>query len=134
LNVQSIIPEQIFGLGALHVPISITRVLAYFFKINIPRSPFFTKPYSGFQKRMHDPSTSLPTENIVDPFVLYARSLHNYTLGLWTETRRIAEEKARARQLAASLSVPTKVEVEDKKKEKENTSPSQLDESSDKQK
>lgn len=81
---------------------------------------------------MHDPSTSLPTENTVDPFVLYARSLHNYTLGLWTETRRIAEEKARARQLAASLSVPAK-EVEDKKKEKENTSPSQLDESSDNQ-
>ncbi|KAH9944019.1 uncharacterized protein BXZ73DRAFT_21942, partial [Epithele typhae] len=30
-----------------------------------------------------------------DPFVTYARSLHDYTLRLWTESRRMAEEKAR---------------------------------------
>ncbi|CAL1693977.1 unnamed protein product [Somion occarium] len=29
----------------------------------------------------------------VNPFVLYSRSLHDYTLRLWTESRRIAEEK-----------------------------------------
>jgi len=33
-----------------------------------------------------------------DPLALYTRSLHDYTLALWTESRRIAEEKARARQ------------------------------------
>ena len=35
-----------------------------------------------------------------DPFVLYARSLHDYTLRLWTESRRIAEEKARLKAAA----------------------------------
>ena len=34
--------------------------------------------------------------------ILYARSLHDYTLGLWTETRRLAEERCRAQQLEAS--------------------------------
>lgn len=32
-----------------------------------------------------------------DPFVSYSQSLHDYTLRLWTESRRIAEEKARFR-------------------------------------
>ncbi|KII93955.1 hypothetical protein PLICRDRAFT_695029 [Plicaturopsis crispa FD-325 SS-3] len=32
-----------------------------------------------------------------DPFVVYSRSLHDYTLRLWTESRRLAEEKARAK-------------------------------------
>ncbi|KIM70334.1 hypothetical protein SCLCIDRAFT_1207665 [Scleroderma citrinum Foug A] len=30
-----------------------------------------------------------------DPFQSYSRSLHDYTLRLWTESRRLAEEKAR---------------------------------------
>ena len=46
--------------------------------------------------------TSLPTDDTTDPFVLYTRSLHDYTLRLWTETRRIAEERRRAQQLEAS--------------------------------
>ncbi|TFK80384.1 hypothetical protein K466DRAFT_591885 [Polyporus arcularius HHB13444] len=37
-----------------------------------------------------------------DPFVVYARSLHNYTLRLWTESRRIAEEKARVKAAATA--------------------------------
>ena len=37
-----------------------------------------------------------------DPFVLYARSLHDYTLRLWTESRRIAEEKARLKAAAGT--------------------------------
>ncbi|KAI8981243.1 hypothetical protein BD414DRAFT_492081 [Trametes punicea] len=37
-----------------------------------------------------------------DPFVLYARSLHDYTLRLWTESRRIAEEKARVKAAASA--------------------------------
>ncbi|KAN0100423.1 hypothetical protein V8E55_000407 [Tylopilus felleus] len=32
-----------------------------------------------------------------DPFVSYSQALHDYTLRLWTESRRIAEEKARSR-------------------------------------
>ncbi|KAF8560147.1 hypothetical protein OG21DRAFT_1502488 [Imleria badia] len=32
-----------------------------------------------------------------DPIVSYSQSLHDYTLRLWTESRRIAEEKARSR-------------------------------------
>ncbi|KAH7923903.1 hypothetical protein BV22DRAFT_1014395 [Leucogyrophana mollusca] len=32
-----------------------------------------------------------------DPFILYSQALHDYTLKLWTESRRIAEEKARGR-------------------------------------
>jgi hypothetical protein len=31
-----------------------------------------------------------------DPLINYSRSLHDYTLRLWTESRRLAEEKARA--------------------------------------
>ncbi|KAF8963913.1 hypothetical protein BDZ97DRAFT_1758291 [Flammula alnicola] len=34
-----------------------------------------------------------------DPLAQYTRSLHDYTLALWTESRRIAEEKARAQQI-----------------------------------
>ena len=32
-----------------------------------------------------------------DPFVSYARSLHDYTLRLWMDSRRQAEERAQAR-------------------------------------
>ena len=32
-----------------------------------------------------------------DPFVQYARSLHDYTLRLWMTSRRQAEERAQAR-------------------------------------
>ena len=31
-----------------------------------------------------------------DPFATYARSLHDYTLRLWTDSIRDAEEKARS--------------------------------------
>ncbi|KAG0702752.1 hypothetical protein DFH29DRAFT_781197, partial [Suillus ampliporus] len=30
-----------------------------------------------------------------DPFISYSKTLHDYTLNLWTESRRVAEEKAR---------------------------------------
>ncbi|GBE77650.1 hypothetical protein SCP_0105300 [Sparassis crispa] len=45
------------------------------------------------------PANPAPTrsEGDVDPFVLYTQSLHDYTLQLWTESRRLAEEKARIR-------------------------------------
>lgn len=38
-------------------------------------------------------STNRPMEN-EHPMVSYTRSLHDYTLRLWTESRRLAEEKA----------------------------------------
>ncbi|PPQ64256.1 hypothetical protein CVT24_008660 [Panaeolus cyanescens] len=47
----------------------------------------------------HD-SHTLPQEPVFDmqPLIMYSRSLHDYTLSLWTEHRRKAEEKARARE------------------------------------
>ncbi|OCH87482.1 hypothetical protein OBBRIDRAFT_796197 [Obba rivulosa] len=42
------------------------------------------------------------TETEADPFVLYAQSLHDYTLRLWIESRRIAEEKAHTKAAAAA--------------------------------
>ncbi|KZP25371.1 hypothetical protein FIBSPDRAFT_783370 [Athelia psychrophila] len=45
------------------------------------------------------PTASSRYAHDADPFVVYSRSLHNYTLGLWTESRRLAEEKTRSRLL-----------------------------------
>lgn len=50
------------------------------------------------------PAAGVPSDHQhvgdTDPFVVYARSLHDYTLHLWTESRRIAEEKARLKAAA----------------------------------
>jgi len=70
---------------------------------------------------MDNSSTSPPTD---DPLVVYARSLHRYTLRLWAETRRIVEEKDRARKIAESLQISAKVGVEDKTKEMSSSSTS----------
>ncbi|KAI0778608.1 hypothetical protein BD413DRAFT_609196 [Trametes elegans] len=50
------------------------------------------------------PASNTPNQHSgeSDPFVLYSRSLHDYTLRLWTESRRIAEEKARIKAAAAA--------------------------------
>ncbi|KAI0830738.1 hypothetical protein BC628DRAFT_897530 [Trametes gibbosa] len=55
-------------------------------------------------------AASVPTHQTTDtdPFVLYARSLHDYTLGLWTESRRVAEEKARNKAATAPSSTRDK--------------------------
>lgn len=46
---------------------------------------------------MSEPATTAqPTNSAADPLTSYTRSLYNYTLALWTESRRVAEEKARA--------------------------------------
>ncbi|KAJ7597411.1 hypothetical protein C8J56DRAFT_920006 [Mycena floridula] len=37
-----------------------------------------------------------PTRAAVDPLRLYSQSLSKYTLRIWTESRREAEERARA--------------------------------------
>ncbi|EPT01573.1 hypothetical protein FOMPIDRAFT_1023249 [Fomitopsis schrenkii] len=57
-----------------------------------------------------------PDQPVVDPFVLYAQSLHEYTLRLWTESRRVAEEKARAR--AAEIASAKKQEEERQRQKK----------------
>ncbi|TFY81363.1 hypothetical protein EWM64_g2647 [Hericium alpestre] len=38
-----------------------------------------------------------PHQPQLDPLALYSKSLHDYTLQLWTESRRLAEEKVRAK-------------------------------------
>jgi hypothetical protein len=43
------------------------------------------------------PPTNPTISPNTDPFINYSRSLHNYTLRLWTESRRLAEEKARVK-------------------------------------
>ncbi|KAL0951687.1 hypothetical protein HGRIS_008365 [Hohenbuehelia grisea] len=35
-----------------------------------------------------------------DPYTQYSRELYQYTLGLWAESRRIADEKARVKAAA----------------------------------
>jgi len=39
---------------------------------------------------------SQPIDEAVDPFVLYSRSLYNYTFLLWQESQRAADESTRA--------------------------------------
>lgn len=36
-------------------------------------------------------STPQSIDENVDPIAVYSRSLYDYTLGLWTESRRVAE-------------------------------------------
>lgn len=58
----------------------------------------------------------------IDPFIVYAQSLHDYTLRLWTESRRIAEDKARAR--AADIAAVRKREEEKHRQKKATVPPS----------
>ncbi|KAI0347701.1 hypothetical protein BDW22DRAFT_11000 [Trametopsis cervina] len=44
-----------------------------------------------------------------DPFVVYARSLHEYTLQLWTESIRMAQER---KQLNSSVKAERKAREE----------------------
>ena len=58
-------------------------------------------------------STVTSTSNFEqDPFILYSKTLHDYTLKLWTESRRAAEERARLKlarreEETSSLNSPT---------------------------
>lgn len=83
---------------------------------------------------------SRPPENThSDPLILYARSLHNYTLRQWAETRRIAEEKARERQEKAggqrqrAASLPDTGQGAKAEGQTKKSSSSQPDQSSDNQ-
>ncbi|KAH9486373.1 hypothetical protein JR316_0000437 [Psilocybe cubensis] len=67
---------------------------------------------------MAESPNSQPTDNTLDSLALYTRSLHNYTLALWTESRRIAEEKARSEGSptvqSSSVHSPTSNEIKEK--------------------
>ena len=78
---------------------------------------------------MVESRTSVPTDDKTDPFVLYARSLHDYTLGLWTETRRLTEERRRAQQLEASSMPSSQGGDQTNKKQPDQSSSSQQDQS-----
>ena len=91
---------------------------------------FLLQTLFKISERMDESETSLPTDTI-DPFVLYARSLHDYTLRLWTETRRIAEERLRAQQLEASMPSSPPREDQTKKRQFDQSSSSKPDHSSD---
>ena len=80
---------------------------------------------------MDESKTSLPSDDTTDPFVLYTRSLHDHTLRLWTETRRIAEERRRAQQLEASSVPSSPREDQTNKKQPNPSSSSESDKSSD---
>jgi hypothetical protein len=91
-------------------PLPPLRSLAFFFfstnaqsplrglprnKLDTPRL-FITFGPSG----MSEPTATQPTKSTTDPLASYTRSLYNYTLALWTESRRVAEEKARVQGAA----------------------------------
>ncbi|PPQ90940.1 hypothetical protein CVT25_008252 [Psilocybe cyanescens] len=67
---------------------------------------------------MSESSNTQPTDNSLDSLTLYTRSLHNYTLALWTESRRIAEEKARGREPFAVRKSSVQPSTSDERKEK----------------
>ncbi|KAF8492002.1 hypothetical protein F5888DRAFT_942076 [Russula emetica] len=43
------------------------------------------------------PQQGVPVKSPSDPLVLYSQSLRDYTLRLWMESRKQAEERVRAR-------------------------------------
>jgi hypothetical protein len=58
------------------------------------------------------PPTSLqPVDTPTDPFVLYSRSLYDYTFQLWQQSKRAADESTHA-QLAGISQEETRKEVD----------------------
>lgn len=53
---------------------------------------------------VHMPSSISSFEQ--DPLTLYSKTLHDYTLQLWTESRRVAEEKAKRKQARMEEETP----------------------------
>lgn len=72
------------------------RQLCFFFYQLFIR--FFTWGPTGMSEPAR--TTPQPTSSTADPLTSYSRSLYNYTLALWTESRRVAEERARAQGAA----------------------------------
>jgi hypothetical protein len=74
-------------------------------------------------KQMSSSSSTVSTPqevdgHSIDPIVLYSRSLYDYTLNLWTEFQKVAEEKTRERPVVIATvtppSQPQAVELEDR--------------------
>lgn len=57
---------------------------------------------------MSTPATQ-PSDETVNSLAQYSRALHSYTLGLWTESRRMADQNAGA-QGPVHLSPPARQE------------------------
>lgn len=73
---------------------------------------------------MSEPATTTqPTKSTTDPLTSYTRSLYDYTLALWTESRRVAEEKARG-QTAANTQPEAGKDSEKQKDESASTTAS----------
>lgn len=49
------------------------------------------------------PPVPVPVDDENDPLVIYSRNLHDYTLRLWAESRRAAEQQ-RQRYMASYMS------------------------------
>lgn len=56
-------------------------------------------------------STASTPEGNIDPIVLYSRSLYDYTLNLWTEFQKLAEEKSQE-QPVAIIPPPASTQIE----------------------
>ncbi|KAI6120704.1 hypothetical protein EDD16DRAFT_1574959 [Pisolithus croceorrhizus] len=54
------------------------------------------------------PSSMSRSDFKKDPFLSYSRSLHDYTLRLWTESRRVAEEEARNKATRRDVGDPSR--------------------------
>ena len=59
--------------------------------------------------------------NEADPFVLYAKSLHDYTLKLWTESIRLSEERSRGRVIAKAAGRKGEAQSTDRRAQAMNT-------------
>jgi hypothetical protein len=55
---------------------------------------------------------STPPDEAVDPFVLYSRSLYDYTFLLWKESKRIADESTCAKLAETGKEKSTKEDVQ----------------------
>jgi hypothetical protein len=56
------------------------------------------------------PPNLQPVDTTTDPFVLYSRSLYDYTFQLWQESKRAADENIHARQSAGISKTQTRKE------------------------
>lgn len=79
-------------LMAFTVYISLSWCLIRIFSFSLARFPVHPDSVT-----VHMPSSISTFDQ--DPLTLYSKTLHDYTLQLWTESRRVAEEKAK-RKLA----------------------------------
>lgn len=78
------------GIHRIYFPFVVCLIRIFSFSL----ARFPVRPDSA---TVHMPSSISSFDQ--DPLTLYSKTLHDYTLQLWTESRRVAEEKAK-RKLA----------------------------------